>query len=85
MNFQFTSTGAHLAAAEGPWKMEFNFRYVNSRRSLALSVVNAGNLREFVMELSANASMMWDMVTYDTDEFLYDFVFVILGKSMQKK
>lgn len=65
--------------------MEFNFRYVNSRRSLALSVVNAGNLREFVMELSANASMMWDMVTYDTDEFLYDFVFVILGKSMQKK
>ena len=45
MNFQFTSTGAHLAAAEGPWKMEFNFRYVNSRRSLALSVVNAGNLR----------------------------------------
>lgn len=73
MNFQFTSTGAHLAAAEGPWKMEFNYRYVNSRRPLALSVVNAGNLREFVMELSANASMMWNMATYDTDKFLYDF------------
>lgn len=67
MNLQFTSTGAHLAAAEGPWKMEFNFRYANSRCPLALSVVNAGNLREFVMELAANASMMWDMATYDTD------------------
>ncbi len=85
MNFQFTSTGAHLAAAEGPWKMEFNFRYVNSRRSLALSVVNAGNLREFVMELSANASMMWNMVTYDTDEFLYDFCVRYFGKKHAKE
>lgn len=81
MNFQFTSTGAHLAAAEGPWKMEFNFRYVNSRRPLALSVVNAGNLREFVMELSANASMMWDMTAYDTDEFLYDFCVQYFGEN----
>lgn len=85
MNLQFTSTGAHLAAAEGPWKMEFNFRYANSRCPLALSVVNAGNLREFVMELAANASMMWDMATYDTDRFLYDFVFAILERSMRKR
>lgn len=80
MNLQFTSTGAHLAAAEGPWKMEFNFRYANSRCPLALSVVNAGNLREFVMELAANASMMWDMATYDTDRFLYDFCVCYFGK-----
>lgn len=73
MNFQFTSTGAHLAAAESPWKMEFNFRYVDSRRPLMFSVVNAGNLREFVMELSANAAMMWDMASYDSDRFLLDF------------
>ncbi len=30
-NYQFTSTGSHLAPAEGPWKMEANFRYVASR------------------------------------------------------
>lgn len=60
------------------------FKQVNSRRSLALSVVNAGNLREFVMELSANASMMWNMVTYDTDEFLYDFCVRYFGKKHAK-
>src|SRR5690606_14594369 len=31
LNLQFTSTGAHLAQAEGPWKMEFNYRFVNSK------------------------------------------------------
>lgn len=74
-NFQFTSSGAHLAQAEGPWKMEKNFRIVNaiSGRPLALSVVNAGNIREFVLELSANARMMWDFDRYRTDEFLRDF------------
>lgn len=73
MNLQFTSTGAHLAAAEGPWKMEFNYRYVNTKGPLTFSVVNAGNLREFVMELSANARMMWNMEAYDTDRFLEAF------------
>ena len=80
MNFQFTSTGAHLAPAEGPWKMEFNFRYVNDRGPLRFSVVNAGNLREFVMELSANARMMWDMESYDTDAFLLEFCTQYFGK-----
>ena len=73
MNLQFTSTGAHLAPAEGAWKMEFNYRYVDSKAPLYFSVVNAGNIREFVFELSANARMMWDMHTYDSDRFLLDY------------
>jgi hypothetical protein len=75
LNFQFTSSGAHLAQAEGPWKMERNFRMVNeiSRRPLEFSVVNAGNIREFLLELSANARMMWDFDGYRSDRFLEDF------------
>lgn len=73
MNLQFTSTGAHLAPAEGPWKMEQNYRYVAGRGPLKFSVVNAGNIREFVMEMSANAAMMWRMDEYDTDSFLDAF------------
>jgi hypothetical protein len=75
MNFQFTSSGAHLAQAEGPWKMEKNFRMVSaiSRRPLAFSVVNAGNIREFLLELSANAAMMYDFDGYQTDGFLEHF------------
>jgi hypothetical protein len=30
MNFQFTSTGSHFAQAEGPWKMEANYRAINA-------------------------------------------------------
>ena len=73
MNLQFTSTGAHLAPAEGPWKMEFNYRYVRSKAPLEFSVVNAGNIREFVLSLSANARMMWDFDSYSTDSWLRDY------------
>jgi hypothetical protein len=75
MNFQFTSSGAHLAQAEGPWKMEQNFRMLNaiSGRPLEFSVVNAGNIREFLLELSANAAMMNDFDGYRTDRFLEQF------------
>lgn len=73
MNFQFSSTGAHLAQAEGPWKMEANYRYVNSKAPLYFSVVNSGNQREFLFNLSANAAMMWNMKTYRTDTFVKNF------------
>jgi hypothetical protein len=72
---QFTSTGAHLVEAEGPWKMERNFRYVNSKSNhpFKFSVVNAGNIREFLLSLSANARMMWDFKNYNTDSFLQEY------------
>ena len=79
-NYQFTSTGAHLAPAEGPWKMEFNYRYVNSKCPLLFSVVNAGNVREFVTELTANARMMWDFSAYDTDRWLADYCAQYFGR-----
>ena len=73
MNFGFASTGAHVAPAESPWKMEFNFRYINNKSPLYFSVVNVGNVREFVLELSANAKMLWDYESYDTDRFMLDY------------
>jgi hypothetical protein len=75
MNFNFASTGAHVAPAESPWKMEFNYRYVNDKAPLFFSVVNVGNFREFVLELSANAKFLWDCDAYDSgsvhDRLLY--------------
>lgn len=79
MNFQFTSTGSHLAQGEGPWKMEFNYRYVNSKSPLYFSVVNAGNIREELMTMAANASMMWNMDIYNTDAFMLDFCKTYFG------
>ena len=73
MNLQFTSTGAHLVQAEGPWKMEFNYRYVNSKSPLYFSVINMGNIREFLLTMTANGKMLWDIERYNTDEFMVEF------------
>jgi hypothetical protein len=82
MNFQFTGTGSHLAPAEGPWKMEQSFRYVVAKikRPLNFSVVNAGNIREYGLELSANAAMMWNFDTYKTDDFLKSYCAMYYGE-----
>ncbi|MDX2431831.1 MAG: glycosyl hydrolase 115 family protein [Bacteroides sp.] len=80
MNFGFASTGAHVAPAEGPWKMEFNYRYVNNKAPLYFSVVNVGNFREFVLELSANAKMLWDYNSYSSDQFMTDYCAQYFGE-----
>jgi len=82
MNLQFTSTGSHMAQAEGPWKMEKNYRYVDSKNSkpMAFSVTNAGNIREHLLTLAANAEMMWNFNTYNSDQFLVDFCKVYYGE-----
>ncbi|UKK51672.1 glycosyl hydrolase 115 family protein [Prevotella sp. E13-17] len=80
MNLQFYSTGAHLAPAEGPWKMEDNYRYVQSKGPLTFSVVNAGNVREFLMEMSANAAMMWNSNSYNTNDFMRQFCAQYFGE-----
>jgi hypothetical protein len=75
LNFQFTSSGSHLAAAEGPWKMAANYRIVDDTgaRPLAFAVVNAGNIREHLAELAANADMMWRFREFDAGSFFRRF------------
>lgn len=81
MNLQFTSSGSHLAQAEGPWKMEQNFRIVDgvSNGNLIFSVMNAGNIREHVLGLSANAAMMWDFEEFNADNFVENFCLTYYG------
>lgn len=81
MNFGFASTGAHISPAEGPWKMEFNYRYVNNKAPLYFSVVNIGNFREFVLELAANAALLWDFDAYSTDQFLTNYCSQYFGET----
>jgi hypothetical protein len=81
MNFGFASTGAHLAPAEGPWKMEFNYRYVAAKGPLEFSVVNVGCVREFILELSAHARLLWDFTSYDTDRFLRNYCAQYFGET----
>jgi len=74
-HFQFTSTGAHYAQAEGIWKMEKNLRMMDSlgKQPLSLVVFNVGNVREFLTEVSAGSKMLWDFEVYNSDMFLANF------------
>ncbi len=82
LNFQFTSSGSHLAQAEGLRKMEQNYRMVDSlsKGNLLFSVVNAGNIREHLLELSANAEMMWNFKNFDSRIFLKNFCDTYFGR-----
>ena len=85
MNFGFASTGAHVVPAESPWKMEFNYRYINNKSPLYFSVVNVGNIREFVLELSANAKMLWDYESYNTDDFMVNYCSIYFGEKYARE
>jgi quercetin dioxygenase-like cupin family protein len=60
--------------------MEFNYRYINGKSPLYFTVVNVGNMREFLLELSAHAQMMWDYDSYDTDRFVEEYSERYFGK-----
>jgi hypothetical protein len=79
-NFQFTDTGSHLAPGEGPWKSEFNYRFVNSKAPLFFSVVNTGNMREHLYELDSNAKMMWNFSSYSSDTFTRNYAAQYFGE-----
>jgi hypothetical protein len=81
LNLQFTSTGAHLAPAEGPWKIARNYQMVAaaSPRPLDFWVVNVGNVREFLQELCAHAEMSWNPDGWDTDAYLTNWCATYFG------
>ncbi|MFN0317547.1 MAG: glycosyl hydrolase 115 family protein [Burkholderiales bacterium] len=69
MNLQFTSTGSHYAEGEGPWKTARNFAMAEERigAPLQFTKVNVGNVREFLMNLSAHAALAWEGPRTQTD------------------
>ncbi|MES2390195.1 MAG: glycosyl hydrolase 115 family protein [Acidobacteriota bacterium] len=75
LNLQFFTTGSHLVAGEGPWKVEQNLRSVTSALrpgNLRFVVLNVGNFREFSTEISVAAAMLWDSST-SADDAMLDF------------
>lgn len=85
MNFQFTSTGSHFAQAEGPWKMENNFRMINQLSSPPLSFgeVNMGNIREHVLEGTAFSEMMWKWNDFSANRFVREFFRQYFGEKLE--
>jgi len=74
MNPEYESTGAHITSDEGPWKLENNYRYVMGQApagNFAVSILNLGNFREFTLDASAAANLLWNgTTTYTTDSFI---------------
>lgn len=76
-NFQFYTTGSHVVAGEGPWKAALNHQIVFQNAgpgNFVCSVLNAGNVREFTMELAAGGDLLWNLAPgYDPNVFLTNF------------
>jgi hypothetical protein len=76
-NFQFYTTGSHLVAGEGPWKAALNHQIANRQAgpgNFVCSILNAGNVREFTMELAAGGDMLWNLSSnYNTASFVQNF------------
>jgi hypothetical protein len=76
-NFQFYTTGSHVTAGEGPWKVALNHQIVSQKAgstNFVCSVLNAGNVREFTMELAAGGDMLWNLSpAYNPGAFLQSF------------
>ena len=71
LNLQFNSTGSHLAAGEGPWKIEHNLGIVSSQAgpgNLVLVELNIGNVREFAMEIELGGDLAWNLQSYLADK-----------------
>jgi len=67
MNLQYTSTGSHLTAGEGPWKQELNNRIVSAQAgpgNYKIAEFNVGNVREFAMEISLGGDLLWNLNSY---------------------
>jgi len=67
MNLQYTSTGSHLTAGEGPWKQELNNRIVSAQAgpgNYRIAEFNVGNVREFAMEISLGGDLLWNLNSY---------------------
>lgn len=81
-NSQFTSTGSHIVQGEGPHKMEMNYRIADAKSPMGLSAswINAGNVRERLMEIAAHARMMWDFESYDSSSYLREFSGLYFGQ-----
>lgn len=76
MSMNFYNTGSHLTAGEGPWKVEDNFRVASTQAgagNLHFGVMNAGNVREFVLELATGGDLLWNLPTYDADVSVNNF------------
>jgi hypothetical protein len=81
MNLQYTSTGSHLAAGEGPWKQMLNNRIVSAQAgpgNYRIAEFNVGNVREFAMEISLGGDLLWNLGSYVSgsrtmDDALLDF------------
>jgi len=81
LNLQFFTTGSHVTAGEGPWKVEQNLRDVARAAApghLGFVVLNVGNLREFTMEISVASKLLWNPQT-TADQAVKEFATEYFG------
>ncbi len=69
----FFQAGPHLAVGNPPEKMCLSYEDAISAGADFYSILNVSNLRELMISAEANAHLVWNRETYDTQGFLRNF------------
>lgn len=69
----FWSAGPHLAQANDPRKMAWNYREAIRRGDDEYSILNVSSVREFLFGAAANAALVWAPDRFDADRFTRDW------------
>ena len=65
----FWGDGPHLAQANDPRKMEWNYREALAKGDDWYSILNVSSVREVLFGAMANAALLWSPETFDADKF----------------
>ncbi len=69
-HFGFMWSGPHIAQLTDIKKMEWNYRIAFGKGDTSYSVVNVGNIRDFIMQLQAYSDICCDNEGFDSDRYL---------------
>ena len=78
----FWGAGPRLAQITSPQKIEHNYRLARERGDTYYSIVNVGNIREFVLGIKALAEITWNIETYNRDNFMKSWCLREFGQDL---
>ncbi|MBE6986854.1 MAG: hypothetical protein E7433_05470 [Ruminococcaceae bacterium] len=79
-HLQYFGCGPHLIPMTGLDKLYYNIRRAYDKGDTDYIILNASNMREFVLELGAYSQMLWDPVNFSEEAFLQQHTADIYGE-----
>ena len=83
-HLQYYGCGPHLIPMTGLDKLYYNIRRAYDKGDTDYLILNASNVREFVLELRAYSQMLWDPENFSEDTFLRQHTDGVYGEFSER-